>query len=417
MRIVLAPMEGLLDFALRDTLTRVRWPADAAPAQGLALPHPSGLDHCVAEFIRISDRVLPPRSFVRVMPELLNGGYTASGVPVRGQLLGSDPEMMAANAQRLAALGSHGVDLNFGCPAQVVNRHGGGASLLKEPDRVYAVAHAVRQAVPSEVLVSAKMRLGFDDDRLAEDCALALVAAGVAEIVVHARTKAHGYRPPAYWERVADLRAVIPTHIPVIVNGEIWCDADARRAQAASACTDVMLGRGMVADPGLALAIRAAQQEADPAPLSPAKTTMLTQASEAEFVRLGGLVGLGGPRISACQPEHLDDLSLPPAVLPWSEVLALLPGFWQWVTQRVERRHRAGRLKQWLNLLRRRYPEAQTAFDDLRLSNDSRQVEVWLHAQAHQTHDQIDDETGDETGDICMIRFEEESQAGFVSPF
>ncbi len=378
MRIVLAPMEGLLDFALRDTLTRVRWPADAAPAQGVALPHPSGLDHCVAEFIRISDRVLPPRSFVRVMPELLNGGYTASGVPVRGQLLGSDPEMMAANAQRLAALGSHGVDLNFGCPAQVVNRHGGGASLLKEPDRVYAVAHAVRQAVPSKVLVSAKMRLGFDDDRLAEDCALALVAAGVAEIVVHARTKAHGYRPPAYWARVADLRAVIPAHIPVIVNGEIWCDADARRAQAASGCRDVMLGRGMVADPGLALAIRAhLEQKSHQAPTLKEKIAIPQQGLE-----------IVGSRVSACQPAHLDALALPPAVLPWAEVLTLLPGFWQWVTQRVERRHRAGRLKQWLNLLRRRYPEAQVAFDGLRLSNDHRLVEAWLHAQVEHSDEE-----------------------------
>lgn len=372
MRILLAPMESLLDFALRDTLTRVAWPQGMVNNPNVALPHPSGLDRCVAEFIRISDRVLPPRSFVRVMPELLNGGFTASGVPVRGQLLGSDPEMMAANAQRLAALGSHGVDLNFGCPAQVVNRHGGGASLLKEPDRLYAVAHAVRQAVPSDVPVSAKMRLGFDDDDLAEDCALALVAAGVAEIVVHARTKAQGYRPPAHWERVADVRAVVPSHIPVVVNGEIWCCADARRAEAASACKDVMLGRGMVADPGLALAMRLQSDDE--------KNWHLSLLNKAQAAIENELID--APRTSACQPEHLDALALPPPVLPWSEVLALLPGFWQWVTQRVERRHRAGRLKQWLNLLRRRYPEAQAAFDALRLSNDGRMVEAWLHAHA-----------------------------------
>ena len=91
---------------------------------------------------------------------------------------------------------------------------------------------------------------------------------------------------------------------------------------------------------------------------------------------------IDAPRISACQPEHLNALALPPAILPWSEVLVLLPSFWQWVTQRVERRHRVGRLKQWLNLLRRRYPEAQAAFDALRLSNDGRMVEAWLHAHA-----------------------------------
>ena len=107
MMLVLAPMEGLLDFVLRDVLTRV-----------------GGVDRCVSEFIRITDQLLPERVFTRIVPELLSGGRTAAGVPVRAQLLGSDPVCLAENAARLAALGPHGIDLNFGCPAQIVNRHG-----------------------------------------------------------------------------------------------------------------------------------------------------------------------------------------------------------------------------------------------------------------------------------------------------
>jgi tRNA-dihydrouridine synthase C len=60
---------------------------------------------------------------------------------------------------------------------------------------------------------------------------------------------------------------------------------------------------------------------------------------------------------------------VPPA-LPWVDLLPLLADFWSRVGERVESRHRAGRLKQWLNLLRRRYPEAQLAYDRLRLVND-----------------------------------------------
>jgi len=48
------------------------------------------------------------------------------------------------------------------------------------------------------------------------------------------------------------------------------------------------------------------------------------------------------------------------------------------VSARVERRHRAGRLKQWLNSLRRRYPEAQAAFDTLRLVHDPAVIEAWM---------------------------------------
>ena len=177
--ILLAPMEGLLDFVLRDVLTRV-----------------GGVDRCVSEFIRVSGTVLPERVFLRYLPELNHGGRTLAGTPVRAQLLGSDPACMADNAAALAALGPEGIDLNFGCPAPVVNRHGGGAALLREPDRIAQVVAAVRRAVPSAMPVSAKMRLGYDDPALAVACAQAMAAAGACEIVVHARTKADGYRPP-----------------------------------------------------------------------------------------------------------------------------------------------------------------------------------------------------------------------------
>ena len=102
-------MEGLLDFVLRDILTRV-----------------GGVDRCVSEFIRVSDTLLPERVFTRVVPELLNGGRTFAGVPVRPQLLGSDPVCLAENAARAASISPFGIDLNFGCPAKTVNRHRGG---------------------------------------------------------------------------------------------------------------------------------------------------------------------------------------------------------------------------------------------------------------------------------------------------
>jgi tRNA-dihydrouridine synthase C len=89
-------MEGLLDFVLRDILTRV-----------------GGVDRCVSEFIRVTHTLLNERTFLRVIPELANGGYTPCGVPVRAQLLGSDPVSMAENAARLAEFGPHGIDLNF----------------------------------------------------------------------------------------------------------------------------------------------------------------------------------------------------------------------------------------------------------------------------------------------------------------
>ena len=311
-------MEGLLDFVLRDVLTRV-----------------GGVDRCVSEFIRVSGSLLTDKVFLRYIPELKNGGRTLAGVPVRAQLLGSDPVSMGENAARLAALGPEGIDLNFGCPAKTVNRHGGGAALLREPDTIAAVVAAVRRAVPAPLPVSAKMRLGYDDAGLARECAQAMEQGGACELVVHARTKADGYRPPAYWEQIPAIRAAVS--IPVVANGEIWTVADAQRCRSVSGCDALMLGRGMVADPGLALAIRA--------------------------------------HVGA-QPHE---------PLSWQALLPQIARFWDLVCADLEPRQRAGRLKQWLNLLRRRYPEAQLAFDQVRVMTEQRAISAWVRQAVDRT--------------------------------
>ena len=309
-------MEGLLDFVLRDILTRV-----------------GGIDRCVSEFIRITDQLLPDRVFTRIIPELHNGSRTLAGVPVRAQLLGSDPVCLAENAGRLADLGPAGIDLNFGCPANIVNRHGGGALLLETPEIIFDIVTAVRRAVPAGMAVSAKMRLGFNDDSRAVECALAIAGGGADELVVHARTKAQAYRPPAYWERIADIRAAV--RIPVVANGEIWTVDDARRCREASGCSMMMLGRGAVTDPGLALAIKASMNGA---------------ASSA---------GIG-----------------------WPQLAPLLAEFWHIVCTRLDARSRAGRLKQWLNFLRRRFPEAEIAYQQIRTTNDPALIDLWLAEMA-----------------------------------
>ncbi|WPB55637.1 tRNA dihydrouridine synthase [Xylophilus sp. GOD-11R] len=309
--ILLAPMEGLLDFVLRDILTRV-----------------GGVDRCVSEFIRVTGAVLPDRVFLRYVPELLTGSRTAAGTPVRPQLLGSDPASLAGNAAALARLGAEGVDLNFGCPANVVNRHGGGAALLDSPELLFDIVRAVRQAVPAHLPVSAKMRLGVRDASLSVECAQALAEAGACELVVHARTKTDGYRPPAFWEQIPAIARAVA--VPVVANGEIWTVDDALRCREASGRQALMLGRGIVADPGLAWALRAADGQAVPAGVS------------------------------------------------WERLLPHLDDFWAVISHHFPGRQRVGRLKQWLNLLRRRHPEAETAFQSLRTLTDPHDVDAWM---------------------------------------
>lgn len=307
--ILLAPMEGVLDHSLRDVLTRV-----------------GGIDRCVSEFIRITDQLLPARVYTRLMPELLHGSRTPAGTPVRAQLLGSDPACLADNAALLATLRPDGIDLNFGCPAKTVNRHRGGAVLLDEPELVHRIVAAVRRAVPAHIPVSAKMRLGHLDDSRMLDCAWAIADAGATELVVHARTKLQGYRPPAYWDRIALIRQAVSVRLPVVANGEVWTVADAQRCMAESGCDALMLGRGLVSDPGLALALR----------------------------------GRATP--------HWHDLA--PSLSLYSRLIA----------PRVAARHRGGRIKQWLNMLRKRFAGAQVAYDSVRHLNDADAIDRCLQA-------------------------------------
>lgn len=309
--LLLAPMEGLLDDVLRAVLTRV-----------------GGYDHAVTEFVRVSGTLLPDRYFRRIAPELDAGSRTGAGVPVRVQLLGSDPACMAANAERLARLKPAGVDLNFGCPAPTVNRHRGGAVLLDEPELLHRIAAALAAVLPPDLPLTAKMRLGVADPGRARECALALVEGGVHGLVVHARTKVQGYKPPAHWEWIARVQEAVA--VPVYANGDIWSLADWQRCREVSGAEHIMLGRGLVSCPDLARQIAAA--------------------------RRGG------------RQEPMD----------WAAIRPLLIDFWQQARGKIAPRYAPGRLKQWLALLTRNYPEAVALFAELRRENDCARIDALL---------------------------------------
>lgn len=307
MRIILAPMEGLADVHLRRLIT----------AQG-------GFDWSVSEFVRVVDRLYPDRVLYGMCPELKNGGRTDSGTPVRVQLLGSDEGAMAANAVRAVELGSHGIDINFGCPSKTVNRRHGGAIMLREPESLYRVVSAVREALPASVVVSAKMRLGFDDTSLMLENAAAIESAGATELTVHARTRRQRYEPPAHWHELARIREHI--RIPLIANGDICSVEDYHRCVAATGTIDVMLGRGAVRMPSLAQQIR------DNAPHE----------------------------------------------TPWTSIEPLLRDFWLQLSAVLSPRDRIGRIRQWVNYLRQRHPEAEVLWQLIRQEADIQRLNAVL---------------------------------------
>lgn len=228
--VALAPMDGVTEAPMRALQGEL-----------------GGFNYCVSEFLRVSQDVLSARAFLREVPELAHGATTLTGLPVQVQLLGGDPGRMAASALVAVETGATALDINFGCPAPTVNRHDGGASLLKSPCRIREVVAAVRQAVPSHIPVSAKLRLGWE---CIEDIHLnaRMAAEGGADwLTIHARTRSQGYAPPVYWEPIGRVRRELP--IPVVANGDIWTLEDFRRCREVTGCIHFMLGRSALADP------------------------------------------------------------------------------------------------------------------------------------------------------------------------
>ncbi len=231
--LILAPMDGVTDHLMRRVLT------DLMP-----------FTMCVTEFVRVSGIVPPDHVLLREVPELGRGMRTARGTPISLQILGGNPERMAATAARAAALGARAIDINFGCPAPTVNRHDGGATLLQFPDRIEEIVRAVRTAVPREIPVSAKLRLGWDDPRAIIVNAERAARGGASWITIHGRTKMQGYTPPAYWKPIGEVRRALD--IPVVANGEVWSVEDLKRCQEQTGAMHFMIGRGPLAEPGLA---------------------------------------------------------------------------------------------------------------------------------------------------------------------
>lgn len=228
--VILAPMDGLTDAPMRAV-------------QG----ETGAFTFSVSEFLRISADVPGRRAFHRHVPELANESRTPSGLLVQVQLLGGDAGRMAESAAVACDAGAKAIDINFGCPAPTVNRHDGGATLLKYPGRIREIVRAVRGAVPPHIPVSAKLRLGWDTtDAILENADMA-AEGGASWLTIHGRTRAQGYAPPAHWEPIGAVRERVG--IPVVANGDIWSFEDFLRCREVTGCDHFMLGRSAMANP------------------------------------------------------------------------------------------------------------------------------------------------------------------------
>ncbi len=174
--------------------------------------------------------------------------------PLAIQLFGSVPEEMRDAAVVAAAQGAVSVDINMGCPVRKVCNVGGGSAMMTELTKTAALVQGMVNAV--KIPVTAKMRLGWDEDNLtAPDLARALADVGVAAIFVHGRTRAQGFGGTVDLAGIRKVVEAVPT-VPVIGNGDIVTPAAARKMLDETGCAGVSIGRGAFYDPWIFRRIR-----------------------------------------------------------------------------------------------------------------------------------------------------------------
>jgi tRNA-dihydrouridine synthase B len=166
--------------------------------------------------------------------------------PLAVQLFGSVPEEMRDAAAYLESIGISSIDINMGCPVRKVCRVGGGSAMMTELDKTAALVKGMVDAV--RIPVTAKMRLGWDDENLtAPDLARALQDVGIAAVFVHGRTREQGFSGTV---NLAGIRKVVEAvGIPVIGNGDVTTPEAAKRMFDETGCAGVSIGRGAFYNP------------------------------------------------------------------------------------------------------------------------------------------------------------------------
>src|SRR5919106_676193 len=221
--LILSPMAGVTDVSFRRLLKRR-----------------GGVGLSVSEFISVEGLTRNNPKSKRQMR------FYENERPFAVQIFGGQAERMRMAAEMAHEVGADILDINCGCPAPKVVKHGGGSGLLKDPSRVQTIAKAVKRVITIPLTV--KIRAGFYDHtinavetaKLAEDC-------GVEHIALHGRTKEQGYRGLANWDLVRQIKEAVS--VPVSGSGDVTTIEQAFARFRETGCDGVLIGRGAMANP------------------------------------------------------------------------------------------------------------------------------------------------------------------------
>ena len=221
-KVVLAPMAGVSDKAFRELC--VKFGAGYTATEMVSSNGISYLTKKTLDLMSISEKERP------------------CGI----QIFGDTPETMAKAAEFALTQNPDIIDINMGCPAPKVNKSGGGAILMKNPDLCFKIVKAVRERI--SIPLTVKIRKGWDDKSVnAVEIAKICEEAGANAITIHGRTREQMYKPFVDLEIIKKVKEAVK--IPVIGNGDIFCAKDALNMLEKTGCDLIMVGRGAIGNP------------------------------------------------------------------------------------------------------------------------------------------------------------------------
>ena len=221
--LILSPMAGVTDISFRRLLK----------ARG-------GIGLTVSEFISVEGLTRNNPKSKRQMR------FYDNERPFAVQIFGGQPERMCMAAEMAEEVGADILDVNCGCPAPKVVKHGGGSGLLKDHQRLETILKEIKRTI--SIPMTIKIRAGFYDHtinavetaKLAADC-------GAEHIALHGRTKEQGYRGLANWDLVKQIKEVVS--VPVSGSGDVNTIEQAFDRFRETGCDGVLIGRGAMANP------------------------------------------------------------------------------------------------------------------------------------------------------------------------
>ena len=172
--------------------------------------------------------------------------FYAEERPFAVQIFGGQPERMRMAAEMAEEIGADILDVNCGCPAPKVVKHGGGSGLLRDYPRLETILTEIKKSITIPLTI--KIRAGYFDHTInAVETAKLAEACGVEHIALHGRTKEQGYRGLANWDLVRQIKEVVK--VPVSGSGDVSTIQDAFARFAETGCDGVLIGRGAMANP------------------------------------------------------------------------------------------------------------------------------------------------------------------------